>query len=243
MIFHTPRVFVGTMHCGEGDYAACCDAVRQQVGVNVTHMSIDNLPERDAHNALWRAWRAVQHEGFDMFVKVDADTVLAHNEVLFEFWKYVRVEPRVTGIQAPLMDYFTDGFINGLNCFTPAVIFRDTNDPLYCDRNVDIGHDVTLSSDRVCDRLRPAGYHCYNATNEQAFHYGLHRALKHHGETIERVRAAWLKHRDERRAYALLGAQRASSFTDGGFNYADDGFRSAFNETVERYGELVKNVG
>lgn len=236
-----PKVFVGTMHCGEGDFLECCNAISNQKEVDVKHLVITNLPEKEAHNALWSAWRAAKHE-FNFFVKVDADTVLANESVLSNFWKLLQSNSRITGVQAPLLDYFTDGYINGLNCFSPRVTFRDTSDELFCDRKVDVDHDVVIGSKEIPNNLQPAGYHCYRATEAQAFHYGLHRALKGQTTVIELVKKAWQRNRDRTRALALLGASCSKTFKDGGFNYIDERFKLALDSTLQRYDELVKTL-
>lgn len=223
-----PRVFVGTMSCGEGDLEECIKSLCFQTGVDVTHELISGLPEREAHNRLWDSWRSVK-DNFDMFVKLDADTVLTHEHVLSEFWNLMSSNARITGIQAPLLDYFTDGMINGLNCFSPRVIFNESSNDLYCDRNVDHGHDIVIRSDMVPERLRPAGRHCFFSTEEQAFHFGLHRALKNQVSTMVAVSQAYHKYRDPLRKLALLGAQVSNQFSGGGFNYVDDKFQTAFS--------------
>lgn len=232
-----PRVFVGTMYCGEGDFKDACEAIASQRTVVVSHVVIKNLPEKEAHNQLWRAWRDAKST-HNMFVKVDADTVLAHDEVLFEFWNLMSSNSRITGIQAPLYDYFTDGYVNGLNCFSPKVTFQNTTDQLFCDRQVDVDHDIVVGSDSVPERLRHAGYHCFHATDEQAFHFGVHRALKGQVHVLERVKQAWKNHNDRQRALVLLGAKSASLFTNGGFNYSDELFVSTFRSTMSQFDEL-----
>ena len=229
------------MYCGEGDLPECLEAVLSQKGVSAKQVIIRNMAEKAAHNALWAAWREAR-PGHDMFVKVDADTVLAHDEVLLELWKTMESDPRVTGIQAPLLDYFTAGYINGLNCFSPKVTFRDTADELFCDRQVDVGHDVVIRSEKVCDRLRPAGHHCYRATDAQAFHFGLHRALKGQVGTIAQVRAAYKREGGRARALALLGAQASPNFAVGGFNYSDERFKVALDGVLRRFDELARGL-
>lgn len=237
------KVFVGTMYCGEGDFDECCRAIINQKNVEIQHVVISNQPEKDAHNSLWKSWRAVQSEGFDMFVKVDADTVLAHDEVLSELGAMMTTNPRITGIQAPLLDYFTDGNINGLNCFSPKVTFLDSKDPLFCDRQVDVGHDVTVKADGVVDRLKPAGYHCFRTNDKQSFHFGLHRALKNQIHIINSVKAAWKKNGDRQRALALLGALAAKKFASGSsFNYEDDQFLDEFKLTLEQFDVLKERL-
>jgi hypothetical protein len=236
-----PRVFVGTMYCGEGDYSKCLEAIAAQDGVVIKHISISDLPEKDAHNKLWQSWRDVKQD-FDMFVKIDADTVLTHRTVLLEFWKMMQKNPRITGIQAPLLDYFTDGHINGLNCFSPKVTFRDSADELFCDRQVDIDHDIVIKSEGVPPPLRPAGFHCYHSSPVQAFHFGLHRALKNQTQVIELVHQAWKRYNDRLRALAFIGATYAPVFNVGGFNYKDERFQNVFEAVTHNFDQIVKTL-
>lgn len=239
MSTEAPRVFVGTMHAYEGDFQFCIDTVRKQKGVIVSHFIVSGLKEKEAHNALWHAWREAQDSN-DLFVKVDADTVLASENTLSQIWELFAANPRLTSVQAPLHDYMTNGFINGLNAFSPKVIFNDTRDELYCDR-VDTGHDMRMQSNDVPDCLKPAGLHCFHANDRQAFHYGLHRALKGQREVLTRVRGAWNLNRDRVRSFALIGAHMSPLFIQNRrFNYDDEEFKQAFDDAVTRYDELVK---
>lgn len=232
-----PRIFVGTMHACEGDFQMCIDMIRAQKDVIVNHFIVSGLREKEAHNALWRAWRAAQDSN-DLFVKVDADTVLASPHTLSQIWQLFAANSRLTSVQAPLHDYMTNGFINGLNAFSPKVIFNDTQDELYCDR-VDTGHDIRIQSNEVPDCLKPAGLHCFHANDRQAFHYGVHRALKGQREVLARVRDAW--NGDRIRAFALIGAQMSPRFVQNRrFNYNDDEFQQAYEEAMTKYNQLVR---
>jgi hypothetical protein len=230
-----PRIFVGTMSSGEGDFQECLRVIQTQLNVDVTHYVIAGLPEKDAHNALWSAWRTARGD-HDLFVKVDADTVLKNPTILEEVWKQFDANPRVTAIQAPLWDYMTDGLINGLNCFSPLVTFNDSKSELYCDRGVDTGHDIVLHQAELPQSLIPAAFHCKYASELQAFHYGIHRALKNHHETIAKVHSAWTRYYHDRvRGFALIGASWCNKFSSGQFNYTDPLFIKLFNEAKETY--------
>jgi len=235
------RVFVGTLRCNEGDYDRCIDAIKNQKNVNVTHVVFSDLPEKEAHNRLWQAWRDVKDQ-YQMFVKVDADTVLYNENVLNELWKLMQENPRVTGIQAPLLDYFTMGYINGLNCFSPKVTFRDTVDTLFCDRGVDVDHDIVIKANSVPETLRPAGWHCFHATPVQAFHYGLHRTLKRQTSTMALVRQAWSKTPDTCRTFALLGGMMAKTIGPSECNYTDEKFKSVFDAACKNYDRLYEDL-
>ena len=235
-----PKVFVGTMFCGEGDFDECRRAINDQRGVSITHVIIAHRPEKEAHNSLWQAWRDVKAD-HDIFVKIDADTVLRSPDTL-RLISDQFTDPRVTGLQAPLHDYMTDGHINGLNAFSPRVVFNDTRDDLYCDRAVDTGHDLVLREKLLPLDLIPAGNHCHFASEVQSFHYGVHRMLKGQTVTMDRVFNAWSRHRDRVRLFALVGAHMANRFAnDRRYNYSDPELKAAYEEAVARYDELVKH--
>lgn len=233
-----PRIFVGTMHTQEGDFPTCIEAIQAQKNVVVSHHIISNLKEKDAHNALWRAWNSAKSSN-DLFVKIDADTVLASPDTLSQIWSLFESNPRLTSVQAPLHDYLTDGFINGLNAFSPKVIFNDTRDELYCDR-VDTGHDMRIQSGDVPECLKPAGLHCHFANEQQAFHYGVHRALKGQRSILDKVLHAWKRDRDRIRGFALLGMHYSDQFVQNRrFNYADSEFVEAFKQASEEYDKHI----
>ena len=224
------KVFVGTMYSQEGEFDLCCQRVREQSGVQVTHFVVAGYDERTAHNSLWDEWNR-QKSSHDLFVKVDADTVLAGHDTLFRVAELFKSNPRVTGMQAPLYDYMTDGQINGLSAFCPAVIFNRSKDGLFCDRGTDSGHDIVLRESDLPAELTPAGFHCTSSTHRQAFHFGLHRALKNQAKVIVKIAQAWMIDRDKTRAYALAGAQSAHRFRHGcDFNYSDPKFVAVFEE-------------
>lgn len=235
------RVFVGTLYSGEGDIDECLAAIKKQAGVQVTHRVISDLPEREAHNELWRAWRSVQYTGFDFFVKIDADTVMTSDIALKTIGEQFQ-RADVTGIQCPLHDFYSDSLINGMNCFSPSVSFLETTDDLYCDR-VDVGHKRVLRGSSLPDILNPVGKHCWFSQNIHSFHFGLHRMMKNQHETLRKVRIAYAKDRDPRRAFALLGAMAAKTWDPSwGFSYADEAFQREYSNVVSRFDELVKNL-
>lgn len=234
------KIFVGTLYSGEGEFQCCIDKIHKQKNVEITHCVIAGLGEKDAHNSLWAAWKNAR-ESHDLFVKIDADTVLCSDNTLFQVWQQFLANPRVTGLQAPLDDYMTKTLINGLNAFSPKVVFNDTRDDLYCDRQVDVGHDIVLRSNEIPISLRPAGLHCYHSSDKQAFHYGLHRTLKNQRHTIDLVKSAWMNDRDRARAMALIGSAMSHQFVNNHkFNYCDEEFKEALLKAETRYDEFSK---
>ena len=224
----TPRVFVGTLACGEAEMVESAAAIAAQEGVAVTHVVIADKPELEAHNSLWEAWR-MRQSSHDIFVKVDADTVLNRPTALAEIAALFR-NPEVTGAQILLHDYFTDSLIAGLNAFSRAVIFREGSDRLFADR-VDTNHRIVLKGEAT-HHLAPIGWHCQDPHPRQAFHFGLHRQLKRQHDVIARVARVWLIARDSARGWAIAGANAAGWRLRRHFDYADPAFERAFERLL-----------
>lgn len=223
------RIFVGTLACGEAEIDECGRAVAGQTGVAVTHEVIRDLPELEAHNALWQCW-ARRKADHDLFVKVDADTVLNRPTALAEI-AALFADPGVTGAQILLHDYFTDAPIAGLNAFSREVTFRVGADRLFADR-VDGNHRAVLKGEAT-RHLAPIGWHCRAPHPRQAFHFGLHRQLKRQADVIARMAQVWLRERDDARGWALAGARAAGWRLRRHFDYADPVFERAFERLRE----------
>lgn len=238
-----PKVLIGTLFCGEGDFSSCKKAIEAQKNVLIEHFVIKDKKEQDAHNELWATFSdASSNDNFDFFTKIDADTILDHESVIETIAKIFNSNARITGIQAPLYDYFTDDFINGLNSFRPSVRFNSAPQ-LWCDR-ADTNHDIIIPSYKVPNNIRPAGLHCFQATLKQSFHYGLHRKLKNQTNIILKVKSAWEKHNfDRTRGFALIGALLANQFSDfKDFDYNDSKFNESFEYAQNEYDNLIKEI-
>src|SRR5713101_2667305 len=97
-----------------------------------------------------------------------------------------------------------------------VVVFQDTSDDLFCDRQVDVGHDIVIGSEGVP--------------------LSVHRALKGQHHIIEKVRQAWNTHKDRLRGIAILGAHLSSQFNKNRrFNYNDKELIEAFDRAVASY--------
>lgn len=225
-----PRIFVGTLACGEAELDACRAAVTSQQGVSVTHHVIADLPELEAHNRLWAAWndRKADH---DVFVKVDADTVLSRDTALAEIARLFE-DRNVTGAQILLHDFFTDRLIAGLNSFSPDVVFKVGADRLFAD-HADTAHRIVLKGASVA-HLAPIGLHSPHPHARQAFHFGLHRAFKKQTGVLNRCAEVWLRERDDARSWALAGAMSAGWRMRNHFDYNDRRFKETFEALQDR---------
>lgn len=220
------RVFVGTLASGEAELQDCIKAISAQEGVQVTHSIIEGLPELEAHNELWRRWDAAKDE-HDVMVKIDADTILLRPTALEEVTALF-ASPKAHAVQIPLHDHLTGRLINGLNAYSPACLIRPSADRLYTDRII-VNRDNLVSGDAV-RHLTPIGIHSPSPHPRQAFHYGLHRAMKQQWDVIGDVATLWKEKRDDARGWALLGARAAIRGFGGSFDYGARSFELAFEQ-------------
>jgi hypothetical protein len=227
VVNHTPRIFVGTLSSGEAEFDSCKAAILLQQNIVIEHCVISGLQEQEAHEALWQTWNKVK-DTFDLFVKIDADTVLLDNNALRNVYDLFAADSNITGAQVLLHDYFTDQLIAGMNFFTPQVLFVKAKSRLYCDR-ADTNHNIVLRGDAVA-HLAPIGNHCQSPSPVQAFHFGLHRMLKKQSEIIDRVADVYLTKGGEGRMWALSGAMSASFWMRTHHDYADSKFQNRFEK-------------
>ncbi|MCZ8313253.1 MAG: hypothetical protein O9320_20610 [Magnetospirillum sp.] len=196
------RIFVGTLESGEAEFAESSAAISAQQNVSVTRHVISGLPEYKAHNALWAAWAAAKTT-HDLFVKIDADTVLNRPTALKEI-AALFADRSVTGAQLKLLDYFTTEPMPGMNAFSPDVVFAPARKRLYSD-HADSGHRKVLKGDAV-RHLEPIAWHCRNPNPRQAFHFGFRRMLKRQADVISALTRAWRREPLPGREWAMAGA-------------------------------------
>ncbi len=167
-------------------------------------------------------------QDFDLFVKIDADTVLMRDDALASAWRLFNQNPDVTGAQIGLLDYYSNDTIMGMNFFRPMVIFTPARSRLNCDR-VDSGHNIVLRGDAVA-HLEPIAWHGKDPEARQAFHFGLHRARKRQTEVLKKLAKAYLCYGGDSRAWALCGVSSCGLLSKLGTDYASWSFRFLFNK-------------
>lgn len=232
-----PRVLVGTLFCGESQIDACRKAVYNQKCVNIDQLIVQDLPSVEAHNTLWRFWNENRAD-YDMLVKVDADMVLMHDNILYNCYEFIQSNDGVNAVQLGLKDYFTDSTIYGLNCFSKNVWFNEAKDDYLCDRTYQ-GHErFVRGTDAMVIPLGLGAYHAPNPTPEQAFHFGMYRALKNQYRILSQVQSAYNREQDEGRKWVLIGAKCATADMRHHTSYLDEKFQKAFEEAKKKDWDL-----
>jgi hypothetical protein len=202
-------IFVGTLFSGESEFDKHVNVINSQKKIKVSHHVISNMNEFEAHQKLWSDWQDVRCQ-FDLFVKIDADTVLKSENSLYEISKLFD-NPAVSGVQIKILDYFSNSLISGINSFSPKVKFKSRASRLMPDK-VDYNHGIVLKGHET-KHLEPVAFHCLHPNQKQSFYYGYHRKLKGQNSLIQQVALEWFKENDSAREWALRGAYIASSLS------------------------------
>ena len=169
----TTRVLVLTLRSGEAEFDSCRDAIGRQVGVEVEHVVIADRSNVDAHRELYDCIERRAAE-FDLFVKVDADTVLASETVLADIARVMLADPELDHAQFALHDFYTDAPLMGLHAFSPRVRWPRSDEELFVDPA------PAIPGRRVDFWVPPflVGDHSPAPSVEQALGFGVHRTRK-----------------------------------------------------------------
>lgn len=199
-----PTVLVCTMYCGEPDFEHCVAMLKAQNGIILKHVVIANKPELEAHNELYATLNNADRSWFR--VKIDADVVLLHENILAEMIEFWQARPHLDWIDPPVHDHLTKTTIKaGIAFYTSKVKFSPQSNPLKCDRGVVSAHKVMM------DYPTPVAHHMLYADERTAFHFGLHRGLKGQGHIEKAVERANIIDPHPAREAALQGFAEARS--------------------------------
>jgi hypothetical protein len=168
-----PRILVLMLYAGENELERSLASLRAQTHSRWEHRLFDNLPNKEAHEALQREVMARSAE-FDLFVKLDADMVLRGPDALARIAELFRAHPGTDHARTVVHDWFSDSLIMGLHIWSNRVRWEPSDERLFVDTApVCPGHRLTVESDPA-----PFAEHCPDPSPHQAFFFGVHRALK-----------------------------------------------------------------
>ncbi len=155
-------------------------------------------------------------------------------------------DPELGLLQVAVYDFFTDQLIFGQHNYRNTIRWDTRTDQLFTDKQ-------TTSQKRVNDssKLAPAAFHCPDPSPFQAFHFGVHKAVKVmqvgaankrveprniHWDNFLRTRAHFKRNDDIRLGYAVLGAEIAfkQRFTYRQVDYGD--------RLLQQHFSAVKNL-
>jgi hypothetical protein len=168
-----PRILVLTLYTGEREFERSLDSLRVQTCTSWEHKVFEFLPNKAAHEALQREVTR-RSDDFDLFVKLDADMVFRERHALERIAELFRAQPDVDHTRSVVRDWFSDSLVMGLHIWSNRVRWEPSDERLFVDTApVYPGRRLTLWS-------APAPFvdHSPDPAPQQAFHFGVHRALK-----------------------------------------------------------------
>lgn len=167
------KVMIGTLYCGENEFQACAASIGRQSHKIEQHLVIKDKPNIEAHNTLYESFLSSDS---DILIKVDADMILIDPEFVSKVVELVKWSRSVAIFQLSILDGFTGLPIQGINVYTKLFKWDSKNtDSIFTDRA-----KIPFSRKRVIwGSFTKSVIHAPNPSPFQAFHFGVHRALKH----------------------------------------------------------------
>jgi hypothetical protein len=238
------RIFVATLYSGENELNECKASVLRQTYRNHTHRVFKHLPNRSANAHLFMTFKELAGE-YDLFVRLDADMVIARDDLFEGIVDTFKAQPQVKVLVIAVRDFISDQLMIGLAAYRSNLAWpSEFREDLFTDAVLVQPGEILVD----WDRLAPASYHCPNPSDLQCLHYGIQRALKvtqprqqvkrpaeakAHWETLERTWSHFLRTGDRRVGLACLGAELAFSGKFGveHLDYSDP----TLGETARRY--------
>ncbi len=246
MLRRSPRVLVLTLYSGEAEYDRCRASLVAQDYTAWEQRSLEHLPNREAHGTLYRTIMS-EAESFDLFLKLDADMVLADQAVLGELVRVFEDRPALDHLVVAVSDWMTDSRIIGAHMFSKRVRWQPLSDGLYVDPDPEFPGEKLV----VPDPARDLVLHAIDPSPLQAFHFGAHRALqaaqpyrriaeaRPHNARLQwdylvRVWHHFLRSNDRRLALAILAADMVfrRELPATANQYSDPALHAAFDATA-----------
>ena len=166
------KILVGILYCIENEFDECIAAIEQQTHQDYEYFVLRDLPNKEAHDMLYKTFMQRAKE-FDLFMKVDADMVLVRSTFFEEIATKFRNDSEMDFLAVSVDDYFTNQPVLGLNIYRNTVRWPITRENIFVDRNAIYKNPYIDNTE-----LAPAAYHCPNPSKFQAYHFGLHKAVK-----------------------------------------------------------------
>lgn len=239
------RLFVGVLYSGENEYAECLKSIHDQTYQNFELHKFEYLPKLEAHSRLYHSFLD-QKDRYDLLIKIDADMVLTRPQLFQQIVDKFDQNPEMDVLGIAIWDFFSGGYINGLNSYRNTVSWE--LDP----RNVNADVVVVKAEKYIFDQseLAPAAIHCKNPSKLQAFHFGIHRGIKvlapnhstSHWQLLEKTWQNFLKTSDVRIGLAILGAELvyAGKFTKVDVDYTNPKAVDFFRQFQEMGSKDIK---
>jgi len=235
------KLLIGVLYSGESQREACIQAIENQTYKNWEIFEIHNLPKKEAHEKLFGTFSDRSND-VDLFIKIDADMELCHNDFFSELVAFINQNPAAELLTIKVDDFFTGRHIWGMNIYRSSINFGE-NDAVNTDIFFDKENAPNIIRLKKHRTLVPAARHGYNPTDYQLFHFGCHKAIKvmhrysrAHMRNIRSLLWTALLKRDYRHLIAYAGAATAfeHKMEPEYFDHGNGLLEKLFEETVKK---------
>ncbi|MDA8174587.1 MAG: hypothetical protein M0018_08355 [Nitrospiraceae bacterium] len=252
---YNPRLLICTLYCGENEFEKSVASITAQSFKNWEHTVIKNLPNKEAHDTLYRGIMARRNE-FDLFMKLDADMVFKDEGSLQKAVDLFRNEPELDNVEMVVHDWFSNSLIMGVHIYSNRVQWSPNSEDLF----VDPLPYMPGKRRHIWSPPAPIVDHCPDPSPFQAYHFGVHRSLKAiqpgryssfdpfdsviEWRILKNTWTHFIQTRDRRLGLALLGATQViqNRIKQYQYNYSNSELLSFFNKECAGldYGDLYK---
>lgn len=212
------KILVGLIYYAENEYEDCLKSINDQTYKKWDLFEVKNLPKKEAHHKLYSTFMTKATD-YDLFLKIDADMVLARSTVFEEIIVEAKKYKQINHFEVKLLDYFTNSLIYGLHIYRNNVRWNLGNEVYFTDR----AHSNTTYKvyALLTDPCVPIAIHAPNPSELQSFHFGVHKMVKvmqnavakpdldsstMHLKNIYLTQRNYLRTCDVKLVYAILGA-------------------------------------
>lgn len=247
-------ILIGTLFSGENEFSTCLESLTKQDYRNFEHFIIKNLPNKEAHDLLYRKFMS-ERDNFELFLKLDADMVFLNDYALRSIVKEFERDKNLDHAQFAVHDWYSDQPIMGVHVTSRNAIWQENDNKLFVDPYPRIPGKRKL----YWNGIAPFIIHSPNPTSFQAYHFGLHRALKAFQYETDRfssiqsqyqwkiLKKTWKnfkKSKDKRLGFAILGAEHVITkrISHGHYDYTNDELYAVFDKFSHMNSQEIYNV-
>ncbi|KYG78192.1 hypothetical protein [Roseivirga spongicola] len=169
------KLLVGILRVDEPQFYFLKEQLQRYLADNDDYFVINNLPKNEAHDLLYSTFYKNRND-FDIFLKLDADMFITDDQFIDWLKGKFENDIELDWLHFHIWDYFLEDYISGVNAYSNRVRWTANTDNLYTDRTL-ISSSV-LKSEIVSRPSSKYILHCPDPSDEQAFNFGSHRAIK-----------------------------------------------------------------
>lgn len=166
------KILIGILYTFENEYEECIKSIKKQKDSVFDFIVIKNLPNKKAHDKLYTTFME-NKDNYDLYIKIDADMILISDFFLKRISKFFHDNPCINHYTIPVHDFFTNREVYGLHIYRNNVKWVLNSDQIFVDRT-----DTNTEEFFDDGRFSPVALHAPNPSLFQAFHFGLHKAVK-----------------------------------------------------------------